>query len=461
MTLKLYNTLTRKKEEFKPIKSIVSFYSCGPTIYWYQHIGNMRTYIFNDILKRVILYNKFKIKHVMNYTDVGHLTSDEDTGEDKVEAAAKKEGKTAKEITDYYAKVFEQDCKKLNIIKPDIIARATDNIKEQTDLIKGLEKKGYTYKTSDGIYFDTSKLKDYGKLARLNIKELQEGKRIDVKEKRNKTDFALWKFSENPGKRQQEWDFEGRKGYPGWHIECSAMSSKYLGTQFDIHTGGREHIPVHHTNEIAQSETAFGKKPWVKYWLHAEWLTHKGEKISKSTGGLYTISELEKKGFDPLDFRYLTLTASYRKRLNFDLTALKSAMNSLDKLKNILSSLDKSDSRGDAAKYRQSFLDAINDDLNIPKALSILWYVLRDKKLGDSEKYDLAIEFDKIFGLNLDSIKEESIPDDVIKLAEEREKSRKEKNWKKSDEIRNKINSRGYQIDDLEEGYKIKKLYKP
>ena len=393
----------------------------------------------------------------MNYTDVGHLTSDEDTGEDKVEQAAKKEGKTAKEITNYYAKVFEEDCKKLNIIKPDIIAKATEHIKEQTDLIKILEKKGYTYKTSDGIYFDTSKLKDYGKLAKLNIKELQEGKRIDVKEKRNKTDFALWKFSEKPGKRQQEWAFEGRKGYPGWHLECSAMSSKYLGKQFDIHTGGTEHIPVHHTNEIAQSETAFGKKPWVKYWLHAEWLTHKDEKISKSTGGLYTISELEKRGFNPLDFRYLTLTTHYRKRLNFDLISLKSSKNSFEKLKNIFLSLNKKDSKGDITKYKQNFLEAINDDLNIPKALAILWYVLRDNKLGDKEKHDLILEFDKVLGLDLKNIKQEKISDEIIRLAEEREKYRKEKDFKKSDEIREKIREKGYQIEDLEKGYRIKK----
>ena len=459
MELRLYNTQTRKKELFRPIKSNgVGFYSCGPTIYWYQHIGNMRTYIFNDILKRVLLYNKFKVKHVMNYTDVGHLTSDEDTGEDKIEKAAKKEGKTAREITDYYSKVFEQDCKKLNIIKPSIIARATDNIKEQINLINVLTKKHYTYKTSDGIYFDTSKLKDYGKLAKLNIKELQEGKRIDIKEKRNKTDFALWKFSEEPGVRQQEWDFEGKKGYPGWHIECSAMSSKYLGKQFDIHTGGREHIPVHHTNEIAQSEAAFGKKPWVKYWLHAEWLTFKGKKISKSTGGLYTISELERQGFDPLDFRYLTLTTIYRKRLNFDMESLKSARISFEKLKNIILELkNKKDSKGDVKQYNKKFLEAVNDDLNVPKGLSILWQVLRDNKIGSRKKYSLALKFDKVLGLNLKNVRKEIIPEEIKLMAEERENYRRLKEWKKSDEIREAIRKKGYQVEDTSEGYKIKK----
>jgi len=276
--LKLYNTLTRKKEVFKPIKKgQVGMYSCGPTVYWYQHIGNLRTYIFSDILKRVLQYNGYKVKHVMNVTDVGHLTSDADTGEDKVELAAKKEHKTAKEITNYYWKIFRKDLKKLNIIEPNTWAKATDHIKEQIGLIKKLEKKGFTYKTSDGIYFDTSKFPNYGKLARLKKEGLKAGARIKLGEKKNVTDFALWKFSEKPGVRQQEWDSPWGIGFPGWHIECSAMSMKYLGEHFDIHTGGEDHIPVHHTNEIAQSEAATGKK-FVNYWLHGAFLTFKGEK---------------------------------------------------------------------------------------------------------------------------------------------------------------------------------------
>lgn len=460
MGLELYNTLNRKKELFKSLKSNnVGFYSCGPTIYWFQHIGNLRTYIFNDLLKRVLLYNKYKVKHVMNYTDVGHLTSDSDTGEDKMEKAVKREGKTAKEVSDYYAKIFEEDCRKLNIIKPKIVCKATDHIKEQIDLIRKLEKKGYTYKTSDGIYFDTSKLNDYGKLANLNIKDLQEGKRIDIREKRSKTDFALWKFSSENEKRQQEWDFEGRKGYPGWHLECSAMSSKYLGKQFDIHTGGKEHIPVHHTNEIAQSESAFGKKPWVKYWVHSEWLTFKGEKISKSTGGLYTISELEKKGFNPLDFRYLCLTASYRKGLNFDLTSLEAARNSYERLKNIILDLkNKKDSKGGIKEYKKKFLEAVNDDINIPKALALTWEMLKDNGLGSREKYFLIVDFDKVFGLDLKNIRKEIIPEEIKLLAEERENYRKLKDFKKSDEIREEIKKKGYHVEDSSKGYEIKKI---
>ena len=456
--LKFYNTLTRKKESFKPIKKDkVGMYVCGPTCYSYQHIGNLRTYIFADILRRVLNFNGYNIKEVMNVTDVGHLTSDEDTGDDKVEKAAKKEGKKAEDIVNYYWNIFKEDFKKLNISEPNIWCKATDNIKEQIDLIKTLEEKGYTYRTSDGIYFDTSKLKDYGKLARLNIKNLEEGKRIDIREKRNKTDFALWKFSEKPGVRQQEWESPWGVGFPGWHIECSAMSSKYLGEQFDIHTGGEDHIPVHHTNEIAQSECAFGKKPWVRYWLHSAFLTFEGRKISKSTGGLFTISELEEKGFGPLDFRYLCLTTHYRKKLNFGLEALESAKKSYDKLKNIINDMrSKNDSKGSIEKYKKEFLSCVNDDLNIPKGLALLWKVLRSD-LGSKQKCSLALEFDKVLGLGLDKVREETIPKEILYLVNEREKYRKENNWKKSDELRDLIKKKGYEVKDTKEGPKISK----
>ena len=325
MSLKLYNTLSRKKEIFKPIKrDYVGMYSCGPTVYWYQHIGNLRSYLSWDVLKRTLEFNNYKVKHVMNITDVGHLTSDADTGEDKMEKAVKRERKTAKEIADFYLNAFKQDFKKLNIISPDIWPKATEHIKEQIELIKKLEERDYTYKTFDGIYFDTTRLKDYGKLARLKAEKIKPGKRIDIGEKKHKTDFALWKFSEKKGLRQQEWKSPWGTGFPGWHAECSAMAMKYLGESFDIHTGGQEHIPVHHTNEIAQSEAVTGKK-YVNYWIHGAWLLFKGEKVSKSTGGLYTISELEKKDFNPLIFRYLCLGTHYRKPLNFTMNKLKSA----------------------------------------------------------------------------------------------------------------------------------------
>jgi cysteinyl-tRNA synthetase len=452
--IKLYNTLTRKKETFKPInKGEIGLYSCGPTVYWYQTIGNLRTYVFNDILKRVLKYNGYAVKQVMNVTDVGHLTSDADEGEDKMEKAAKKEHKTATEIANHYWTVFREDFRKLNISEPDIWCKATEHIKEQIELIKELEKKGYTYKTSDGIYFDTSKFKNYGKLARLNIKGLQAGKRIEMREKKNPTDFALWKFSEEPGKRQQEWPSPWGIGFPGWHIECSAMSMKYLGKTIDIHTGGIDHIPVHHTNEIAQSEAATGKK-FVNYWLHGAFLTFKGEKVSKSKGGLFTISELEKMNYKPLAYRYLCLSSHYRTQMEFSLENLKNAKNSYDRIKNIISEI-KDD--GKLSKdYVKRFEDAINDDLDMPKALAALWDLLRDEKaIG---KYHTIRKMDEVLGLDLLKKEKIEIPAEIKKLVDEREKARKSKDWKKSDEIRNKIKKLGFQVNDTPEGQKLAKI---
>lgn len=460
MPLKLYNTLTRKRENFKPIhKDFVGMYSCGPTVYWYQHIGNLRTYIFSDILKRVLEYNNYEVKHVMNITDVGHLTSDSDTGEDKMEKAAAKEGKNAKDIANYYWKIFKEDFKKLNITEPDIWSKATEHIQEQIDLIKRLEKKGFTYKTSDGIYFDTSKLKDYGKLAKLKKEHIEAGKRIEMKEKINTTDFALWKFSEEEGKRQQEWDSPWGTGFPGWHIECSAMSMKYLGDSFDIHTGGMDHIPIHHTNEIAQSEAATGKK-FVNYWLHGAFLLFDKRKISKSTGGLYTISELEKEGFNALDYRYFCLLKYYRKPLDFSLDNLEAAKNAYERLKNIILKLDKEKkiNKKNIIGAKKQFLEIINDDLNMPNALSFLWEILREDRLNDSEKYELALDFDRVFGLKLTDEKQIEIPKEIKKLAKEREEARKKKNFKEADNIRNRIKKLGYWINDSDEGAQIKKL---
>jgi len=461
MALRLFNTLGRKKQYFEPLKGKhVGFYSCGPTVYWYQHIGNLRTYIFNDILKRVLLYEGFKVRHVMNVTDVGHLTSDADAGEDKMEKAAKKEGKRAADIAKFYLKVFRDDFKKLNIIEPDIWCKATEHIAEQIEIIKKLEKKGFTYGTGDGIYFDTSKLADYGKLGLINAEGLEAGKRVELGEKRNKTDFALWKFSGIPGKRQQEWESPWGIGFPGWHIECSAMSSKYLGEQFDIHTGGEDHIQVHHTNEIAQSESAFGKKPWVKYWMHGAFLTFRGEKVSKSTGGLFTISDLEKKGFEPLDYRYLCLNTHYRKQLNFSLEVLEGARNSYQKLKNIileLKSSSESKKTENYDSYKKRFQECIDDDFNMPESLGIMWETLRDANLGAKEKYELVMDFDRVFGLGLDKVQEDKAPAEILKLIEQRQNAKKEKDFKKSDEIRNKISEKGYLIEDTVQGPRIRK----
>ncbi|MEM4230778.1 MAG: cysteine--tRNA ligase, partial [Candidatus Pacearchaeota archaeon] len=446
--------LTRKKEVFKPIKDKeVRMYSCGPTVYWYQHIGNLRTYIFSDILKRVLLYNGFKVKHVMNVTDVGHLTSDADTGKDKMELAAEREHKKASEIVEFYWKIFKEDFKKLNIIEPEIWCKATEHIKEQIELIKKLEEKGYTYKTKDGIYFDTSKFKDYGKLARLKKEGLKAGIRVSIGEKKNPTDFALWKFSEKPGLRQQEWQSPWGIGFPGWHIECSAMSMKYLGESFDIHTGGEDHIQIHHTNEIAQSEAATGKK-FVNYWLHGAFLTFKGEKVSKSKGGLYTISELEKMGFSPLSYRYLCLTTHYRKQLEFSLENLKNAQNSYERLKNIIKELRYDGKINE--KYLKDFEKAINNDLNMPKALQVLWKLVRDEKAFG--KIETIKKMDQVFGLSLLEKEEIRIPEEIMNLVKEREKARKEKNFKLSDELRQKIKEKGWWIDDTPKGPKVKKL---
>jgi len=463
--LKFYNTLTRKKEPFVPIKEgYAKIYSCGPTVYWYQHIGNLRTYIFVDILKRVLLYNNYRVYHVMNVTDVGHLTSDEDTGEDKIEKAAKREGKKASEIASFYLKVFREDLKKLNIGEPDIWCKATEHIPDMINLIKKLIEKKYAYRTFDGIYFDTSKFKNYGKLARLKKESLKAGARVEMRDKKHKTDFALWKFSEKPGLRQQEWNSPWGIGFPGWHIECSAMSMKYLGETFDIHTGGEDHIPVHHTNEIAQSEAATGKK-FVNYWMHASFLTFKGEKVSKSKGGLYTISELEKEGFDPLSFRYMCLTAHYRTQLDFSIENLQAAQNAFEKLKNkvleIKNNLNlKEISQDTINKYKEKFLDIINDDLNMPKALAFLWTVLKDKKLRNSEKYSLILDFDRIFALDLDQLRQEQvkIPGEIKKLLEEREKARKNKDFGLADKLRDEIKAKGYIIEDTSEGTRVKKI---
>jgi len=457
--LKLYNTLTRKKDVFVPIKKgHVGIYSCGPTVYWYQHIGNLRTSVSNDLIKRLFLYNGYKVKHISNVTDVGHLTSDADTGEDKVERQASREGKTAKEISNFYFTTFKDDLKKLNIIQPDLWTKATEHINEMISLIKIIEKKGFTYKTSDGIYFDTSKLKDYGKLAGLKKEGLKAGKRIAVGEKKHSTDFALWKFSGKPGERQQEWNSPWGIGFPGWHIECSAMATKYLGKQIDIHTGGQEHLPVHHTNEIAQSETGFEKKPWVRYWIHFAWLLFAGEKISKSRGGAYTLSEIEEE-YNPMSLRYLYLTTHYKKPLNFSFDLLDYAQNAYNRLKNIISELKKSHdkkNKNNIELAKKQFLSIINDDINSPKALAYLWDVLRDNRLNNSEKYELVLDFDRFFGLEIDKEEKLTVPANIKKMTEEREEARKNKEWKKADEIRDKINKLGYILEDNERGVKIK-----
>ena len=456
--LTLYNTMIRRKEVFDSLEpGTVGLYTCGPTVYWYQHIGNLRSYIFADELKRVLVYNGYRVNHVMNVTDVGHLTSDADTGEDKMEKAAKQEGRRAEDIANHYWGVFKEDLAKLNILPPGTWCKATEHLHDQIELVRALDEKGYTYRTSDGIYFDTSKLRDYGKLAQLKVDGLQAGFRTDMREKRNPTDFVLWKFSEEPGLRQQEWNSPWGLGFPGWHVECSAMSSLYLGKQFDIHTGGEDHIAVHHTNEIAQSEAAFGVKPWVRFWLHGAFLTFKGEKISKSTGGLYTISELETSGFKPLDYRYLCLNAHYRKKLNFSLPALTYARNTYDRLKNIIRDLKSNTGKGTPKDYLAPFKEAINDDLNMPQALAVLWEMLRDPEMDPQTKLTTVETMDRVFALDLLEDEKMELTGEIEQLVQQREQARKEKDFATADRIRDQLKERGIILEDTKDGVRWRK----
>jgi len=461
MALNIYNTNSRKKEKFIPINNQkVGLYTCGPTVYNYAHVGNLRTYVFEDILKRVLLYNNFSVKHVMNITDVGHLTSDADSGEDKMEKGAKAQKKTVWEIAKFYTAAFQKNLGDLNILHPNIWCKATDHIKEQIELIKKIEKNGYTYKTADGIYFDTSKFKNYGKLARLDIKGLEAGKRIDIKDKKNPTDFALWKFSPKNSQRQMEWESPWGKGFPGWHIECSAMAMKYLGETFDIHCGGIDHIPVHHTNEIAQAEAATGK-PFVNYWLHGEFLLINEGRMGKSEGNFLTLEDLLTKKYHPLAYRYFCLTAHYRRQLNFSWEALSGAQNALN---NLYSSISNYEEPTDIdSVYQEKFCQAINDDLNMPQALAILWDLVKSD-METSKKLATLFDFDKVLGLQLEEAYDHAeenqaeTPVAILELAEQRQIARNEKNWKVSDELRKKINNLGYNIEDTKEGYSIKNI---
>ena len=465
--MKLYNTMSKRIEEFKPIKeNEVSMYACGPTVYNYAHIGNLRTYIFEDILKRALMYFGYNVKHVMNVTDVGHLASDSDTGDDKMELGALREGKSIWDLAGFYWDAFKSDIRQLNIIEPDIWCRATDHIAQQINMVAALEAAGYTYRIEDGVYFDTSKLSDYGKLAKLNIEGLKAGSRVDmVSGKRNITDFALWKFSPTDKKRLMEWDSPWGIGFPGWHIECSAMAMEYLGDEIDIHCGGVDHIPIHHTNEIAQVESLTGKQ-WVKYWLHGEFLVlDNDEKMSKSGENFSTLSSLTKAGIDPLTYRYFCLNASYRKQLTYRWDAIQAAEKSYGNLKEAMVSLKKSlDVKKEPVinkKYNDIFKEAISSDLNIPKALGIMWNLIKDGNLADDEKYWTAVDMDRVFGLGLneleESVGEEIIPDEIKEIAEERARARKEKNWALSDKLRDKMNTMGFTVEDTAEGQKVKK----
>ncbi|KKQ80029.1 MAG: Cysteine-tRNA ligase [Parcubacteria group bacterium GW2011_GWC2_38_7] len=456
--LHLFNTLTRTIEDFKPQNDKeVTFYACGPTVYDFAHIGNLRTYIFEDILKRVLVADGYNIKHVINITDVGHLTGDQDLGEDKIEKSARLESKTAWDIADFYTKAFKGDLAKLNIIEPTIWAKATDHVLEQIDLIKQLENKGFIYKTSDGLYFDTSKLSDYGKLARLNLAGQEEGARVEANsEKKSPTDFAVWKFSPAGTQRQMEWDSPWGKGFPGWHLECSAMSMKYLGETIDIHAGGIDHIPVHHTNEIAQSESATGKK-FVNYWVHGDFLLISDSRMSKSEGNNYTLSTLEEKGYDPLVYRFYCLSAHYRSKLNFSFDSLDNARQSWRKLKEKFLDLGEQNGKADEELLKK-FQDYINDDMSMPQAIAVVWDVFKSS-LSDSDKRSTLLKFDEVLGLGLNNISAQSVaPEEVKQLVQAREVARSTKNWSEADQIRKKVLDLGWVIEDETFGPHLKKI---
>lgn len=457
MELKLYNTLSREKETFKTKEKEVKIYSCGPTVYSYAHIGNFRAYIFMDTLRRVLKYNGYKLKHAMNITDVGHLESDADEGEDKMEKAAKKENKDPYEIAKFYTNLFLRDFERLNIDKPEIICKATDHINEMIEFVSDIVKNGYGYETSRGIYFDISKLDKYPVLSDRKVDEQIAGARVEVdKEKRNPEDFALW--IKAPENHIMKWESPWGLSYPGWHIECSAMSLKYLGEEFDIHTGGIDHIPTHHENEIAQCKGRCGKIP-AKFWMHCNFLQVDGGKMSKSLGNIYTIDTLIEKGIDPIAYKLFCFSSHYRNKLNFTFEGVKSANTSLDRLREgYIKHLEGNEKIDEELikEFKEKFENAINDDLNMSNAMSIVWDAVRYPKKS-KELANLLLEFDKILGLNIDKKQEikEDIPEEILKLLEKRKKAREEKNWAMSDEIRDIIQEKGYIIKDSKSGQTI------
>lgn len=462
--LKLYNTLTKKKEEFIPIdknNNIVTLYTCGPTVYNYAHIGNMRAYIFMDTLRKVLKYNGYKLNHVMNITDVGHLTSDADEGEDKMSKSAKEQHKSVYEIAKIYTDAFFKDIHRLNISEPEHIVKATEHIKEMEEYVKEIIKNGYAYETSKGIYFDTSKLSSYGELSKVNIDNQKAGARVDVdKEKKNPLDFALW--IKAPKEHIMKWESFAGLCYPGWHIECSAMSRKYLGERFDIHTGGVDHIPIHHENEIAQSRGATGKNP-ANIWMHVEFLLIDNGKMSKSLHNVYTLDDLEKEGIEALAYRYLTYTSHYRNKLNFTWEGIKSCQVSLDRLRELVQ-LHKgcNDKVNDEMlnDTRIKFKDAVNDDLNMPVAISIVWELAKNS-IKSNKIYEMIMEFDSILSLDLDKIKTNNrnldIPDEVKKILEQRKIARDNKDYVLSDNLRDKIKEMGYIVKDTKDGQNLEK----
>ena len=457
--LKVYNTLTRKKEEFVPIdKKEVRIYSCGPTVYNFAHIGNLRAYLFMDNLRRVLKYNGYTLKHAMNITDVGHLVSDADEGEDKMLKASRRENKDPFEIAKFYTEAFLKDMKKLNIDMPEVICPATKHIKIMEEYVKRIIDNGYAYKTTNTVYFDTSKLDKYGVLSNRNVDDQKAGARVELdSEKKNPTDFALW--IKAPEEHLMKWDSFFGKCYPGWHLECSAMSNHYLGEVFDIHTGGMDHIPIHHENEIAQSKGYSGKIP-ANYWMHVDFLQVNGGKMSKSLNNLYTLEDLEEKGYSPEVYRMFNFSSHYKKPINFTYEAMDSAKTALKRLKDgYESNVNGVDDVDNSVilEFKESFLEAINDDLNMPQALSVVWDVIRYEKKSPKIA-ELLKNFDEVLGLNIDKKEEVEIPDEIVNILEERKEARINRDYAKSDELRDKLKELGYIVKDTKDGQKIEKV---
>ena len=460
MSIKFYNTLTRTKDEFKPINDKeIRMYSCGPTVYYFAHIGNLRAYLFMDNLRRVLKYNGYNLKHVMNITDVGHLVSDADEGEDKMMKAAKRENKNPFEIAEFYMNAFLADIDKLNVDRPEIIARATEHIDVMEEYVKKIIDNGYTYQTEDTVYFDTAKLDKYGVLSNRNVEDQKAGARVEFDQnKKNISDFALW--IKAPENHIMKWDSFFGKSYPGWHLECSAMGYKYLGEHFDIHTGGVDHIPIHHENEIAQSKGFCGCIP-ANFWMHVEFLQINGGKMSKSLNNLYTLADLEEKGFEPLVYRMFNYTSNYRAQINFTFEAMEAAKVALGRLregylKHAEGTEDVSDEEIKA--YEERFLEAINDDLNMPVAMSVVWDVIKNP--NKSKKLQiLLLKFDEVLGLNLKDYKKEEnvLPEEIQSLVNERNEARLNKNWAESDRIRDLLIEKGYTVKDSKEGTIVEK----
>ena len=468
MALQFFNSYTRTLEEFIPLKEkTVSFYACGPTVYNYAHIGNLRAYVFEDVLRRTLEYLGYSVEHVMNITDVGHLTDDGDEGEDKMVKRSRESGRSVWDIAQFYTDAFFQDTDRLNIRRPSVACAATEHVDDMIALIRRLEEKGFTYTAGGNVYFDTSKFTDYGRMALLDRQEQQAGARVDVDEnKRHPRDFVLWFTQSKYENHIMLWDSPWGRGYPGWHIECSAMSMKYLGEQFDIHCGGIDHIPVHHTNEIAQSEAATGKQ-WVRYWLHNEFLLMDSGKMSKSKGGFLTLQSLIDEGYDPLDYRYFLLGAHYRTQLRFSFDNLKSARSArISLVERIRELLGSGAAAGDVSAlsergmaYREAFRSDLEADLNTPRALATVWTLMKDKELAREEALTLLYDFDQVLGLRLCEVKapgEYVLSAEEKSLLEERNTARKEKNFARADEIRDYFSRKGLVLKDTSEGTVVK-----